>query len=118
MQAERKLGQRMLRTAYHVAAAAIFRPSNPGGMRAPECPVSRVVQENPPASPEAGLVEVGVSTGKSGAYHWPPGKELAVGPFTAEGIKIKAVLWVSVWTSHQALQRYTSLMLNPGGSSV
>lgn len=47
MQAERKLGQRMLRTAYHVAAAAIFRPSNPGGMRAPECPVSRVVQKIP-----------------------------------------------------------------------
>lgn len=118
MQAEGKSGQRMLRTAYHVAAAAIFRPRQSWRRGAPERPVSPVVQENPPASPEARLVEARVSAGTSGAYRGPPGEELAAGPFTAEGTESKAVPWVRVRTCHRAPQRSTSLMLNPGASSV
>lgn len=72
-------------------------PGSPGGAPGPRTSCQSRCSGKSPASPEARLVEVRVSTGKSAAYHWPPGKELAVGPFTAEGTKSKAVPRVRVW---------------------
>lgn len=93
----RKSGQGMLRTAYHVAAAAVFRPRQSWRRAGPRTSCQSRCSGKSPASPEAHLVEVRVSTGKSAAYHWPPGKELAVGPFTTEGTKSKTVPRVCVW---------------------
>lgn len=94
MEAEGKSGQRMLRAAYHVAAAAAFRPKQ--SWRSPA--LSMVVlapsrTEESPANLEACLIEVQAVHREIRSSLLASRQEANCWPFTAKGVRSKAAHW-------------------------
>lgn len=97
--AEGKSGQRLLRAAYHVAAAAVSGPGNPGGAPSyrPTVLLAPSRAEESPASPKACLVEVQAAHREIRSSSLASSQGTNCWPFTAEGVKSKAAPLVSVW---------------------